>query len=386
MKIPQLSFCKKIMASVCAAGLISLPVSAEHAFESLTITEVVAQSGGEFDRNTRDYDILLNAVLAAELQDALADPEADLTVFAPSDKAFIRLARDLGFEGNDEAGAFTAIVDTLTILGNGDPIPLLTDVLLYHVVPFSKTFREVTRAPSIDTLFESAGLVPNRRTLIDNDPDFKNPRLVKRASNIFASNGIIHTIDRVLIPADLPNDTSALVTITDLVAASGGEFDHNFLDYDILLNAVLAAGLDGALADPEANLTVFAPTDLAFVRLAYALGFRGWGEANAFDFIVMTLTDLGGGDPIPLLTNILLYHVSPDTQILNDVLQSDEITTLLEGATFSPRGRQLIDNDPGIRDPKLFVRASDLRASNGIVHTITRVLVPINVSNTDTRH
>ena len=50
---------------------------------SMTITELVAKSGGEFDRNTRDFDILLNAVLAAGLEDALAEPNADLTVFGP---------------------------------------------------------------------------------------------------------------------------------------------------------------------------------------------------------------------------------------------------------------------------------------------------------------
>lgn len=85
-----------------------------------TITDIVAKSGGEFDDNKRDFDILLNAVIAADLAEALADPKARLTVFAPTDIAFYRLARDLGYAGDyDETAVFTFIVDTLTGLGGG---------------------------------------------------------------------------------------------------------------------------------------------------------------------------------------------------------------------------------------------------------------------------
>jgi hypothetical protein len=40
--------------------------------------------------------------------------------------------------------------------------------------------------------------------LVDREPDLRNPKLKRAASDIAASNGIIHTLDRVLIPADLP--------------------------------------------------------------------------------------------------------------------------------------------------------------------------------------
>ncbi len=56
-----------------------------------SIADAVAKSGGEFDQNENDFDILLNAVIAANLVDALAASGADLTVFAPTDKAFIAL-------------------------------------------------------------------------------------------------------------------------------------------------------------------------------------------------------------------------------------------------------------------------------------------------------
>ena len=75
------------------------------------IVDVVLASGGAFDNDYTDFDILLNAVQTAGLVDALAAVDADLTVFAPNDAAFVRLARDLGFRGFDETGAFSAIVD-----------------------------------------------------------------------------------------------------------------------------------------------------------------------------------------------------------------------------------------------------------------------------------
>ena len=172
-----------------------------------TITDIVASSGGKFDKNKFDYDILLNAVLAADLADALANPDASLTVFAPNDLAFIRLARDLGYKGYDEAGAWHFLVAALTDLGGGDPIPVLTDVLLYHVAPkrisvFGFT-RAVLRDATIETLLEGATVKPFFFGLIDNEPDLMNPRLAFPL-NVRASNGIIHTLSRVLIPVDLP--------------------------------------------------------------------------------------------------------------------------------------------------------------------------------------
>lgn len=175
--------------------------------------------------------------------------------------------------------------------------------------------------------------------------------------------------------------TARAETIADIVAASGGEFDDNHFDYDILLNAVIAADLVDALADPDADLTVFAPNDIAFILLARDFGYQGWDEAEAWDAIVAVLTDLGNGDPIPVLTEILLYHVAPESiSVFKFFLYSFfgiPIETL-QGGTFQPFFFRLIDNEPDLRDPRLFFPLN-VRADNGIIHTIVRVLIPVDL-------
>ena len=183
--------------------------------------------------------------------------------------------------------------------------------------------------------------------------------------------------------AAAPAAADSKPTITDIVASSGGEFDRNRHDYDILLTAVVTAGLDGALANPDASLTVFAPNDRAFIRLARDLGFSGRGEAEAWAFLVAALTGLSeDGDPIPVLRNILLYHVAPAELDVFDfffaAIFRQHIPTLLTGASVDPFLFGLRDAEPDLRDPRL-TYPINVRASNGIIHTLNRVLIPIDL-------
>lgn len=323
-----------------------------------------------------DFSILVSALTyidselpGSDLVNTLNNPEASLTVFAPTNAAFGQLAADLGFEGD--------VTDTEAVTGflvGALPVETLNTVVLYHVAAGELSAAAITASPEVTTL-QGGTFTLDAPTLVDNEPDLIDPTLT--ATDVAADNGIVHVIDRVLLPVDLEGNDAP--TLAGLVAASG-EIDDNPADFDLLLAAVTAADLVGPLNDESADLTVFAPNDGAFVSLAQALGYEGMDEAGALQFALRGLTLLGGGDALPLLTQILLYHVAPESLQSAQVLGSDEIMTL-QGGTLTVSGANLVDADPDLPNPMII--GTDLQASNGIAHVIDGVLVPADILMSD---
>ena len=323
---------------------------------------------------SEDFSILVTALNTAGLTDTVRAAD-DITVFAPTNAAFAALAGDLGFDGETSDGdaVFGFIAGALTELGGGDPIPLLTDILLYHVAPGARTEPTITGSEGIATLLEGAEIAPAGGALVDGEPDLLDPVIV--LPDVAADNGIIQGINRVLVPIDIPGNDRA--TIAGIVAESGGTFDTDASDFDLLLNALQAAGLTGALDNPNSNLTVFAPNDAAFVAAAQALGYDGSDEAGAFAFIVDAVTLLSfGNNPVPLLSDILLYHVAPGALGSDAVLGSTTIETLL-GFDLGVDGAALVDGEPNLPDATII--ATDIAASNGFVHVVDGVLIPVDL-------
>ena len=88
-------------------------------------------------------------------------------------------------------------------------------------------------------------------------------------------------------------------------------------ELSILVEAVVAAGLEGgALADPDAAITVLAPTNTAFLDLLDTLG-------------VENLEDID----VDTLTTVLTYHVLPEMYMTFDLFDGQNLTTL-EGASI----------------------------------------------------
>lgn len=341
---------------------------------------VIALSGSEgLDNDGADFDILREALVATGLDQVLDDAAADFTVFAPTDAAFIELARSLGatVADGDEAAALSAILAALADLGGSEEaaLGLLSDILLYHVSPTGRDLATLQEAGTIATA-QGGTLSLDGLVLADAEPDLVDPTIV--LPDVAASNGTIQVIDRVLLPIDIPGNEvveDPLPNIVDIATGSD--------DFQILVKALVAADLVGTVQGLT-DITVFAPTDAAFGNLAVGLGFDGdpANEDGVFDFIVSALTDLSGGEsPIPLLTNILLFHVSAGAKSATEIDALGTIDTLLTGATFDADGTELVDAEDGLANPEIVL--PDIAADNGTIQAIDQVLIPIDIPGID---
>lgn len=196
---------KKILATTAAVAAMVLvgsavPANANDytsppASGSIVDVAVAASGGGTPDSNPYDYDILVQALTATGLVPVLADTSRQFTVFAPDDRAFMQTVADItGTAPASEADALTAITTAATL-------EQIANVLLYHVVADKELGPvQVLLAGSI-TMANGGVVQPRLLTLRDETPGLPDPRLVLKGLNIQASNGVIHTIDRVLVPA-----------------------------------------------------------------------------------------------------------------------------------------------------------------------------------------
>jgi uncharacterized surface protein with fasciclin (FAS1) repeats len=136
-------------------------------------------------------------------------------------------------------------------------------------------------------------------------------------------------------------------TIVDVAIGAG--------NFTVLVEAVKAAGLVDTLSGPG-PFTVFAPTDDAF--------------ADALKTLGITKDELLA-DPAKLKA-ILTYHVVPGEVMAADVLTMDgkDVATVT-GPTVKVKinGSTVMINDAT-------VTTADIKASNGVIHVIDKVLLP----------
>ena len=319
-----------------------------------------------------DFSILLATVgfidanlPGSDLVGALSGP-GPLTVFAPNNDAFGLLASDLGFAGDTSKTA-----DVISFLTENVPVETLNAVVTYHVLPGTFTSSDVANADTLTTL-QGGTITPDLPTLVDNEPDLIDPSLI--ALDIMADNGVVHVIDRVLLPVDLSGNDAP--TITEIVLQSGEGFDTNGEDFDLLREAVVAAGLADTLNTASLDVTVFAPTDSAFIGLAQTLGFEGSNEEGALNYLLEALNLLSAGNGLDLLQTVLTFHVADESLQASQVLGGAPINTLA-GAPLTVDGTSLVDADPDIANPNII--ATDIQAANGIVHVLDGVLIPADL-------
>lgn len=195
-----------------------------------------------------DFNILATALgLFPDLVDAAGNPSASLTVFAPTDQAFLNLANAVDpTVGDNEVKAVETLASVSALLSPADaPTAFLKTVLTYHIVGEPLTADQVAGASKINTL-SGETIRPDGTTLRDKDNDFANPNVTNPAgseSGIVADNGIVHVVDNVLLPYDITISDGGFVFAgrgPDAVVGSSG-FDFIALGR----GDDIANGLDG---------------------------------------------------------------------------------------------------------------------------------------------
>ncbi|GAB0488884.1 hypothetical protein MMPV_000097 [Pyropia vietnamensis] len=317
----------------------------------------------------KEFSLLAAAVKAAGLAPVLGDPSASLTVFAPTDSAFMGLAKTLGWKGGSKASALTFILSQLKALNGGkDPTPLLASILKYHVTSGAVKAQALVKAGGYTPLEgPRVRLSADGKRLMDAAPAVADPALLR--TDLVVRNGVVHVISGVLLPLAVQPKAPAKVTPMTIA-----QLASSTPSLSILVQALAAVDLVKVVADPKASLTVFAPTNAAFLSLAKVLGYKSNKMDGVFAFLVQELTRLGNGDPKPLLTSILTYHVLPTKKNSAALLGRGSQKTVQGGLLRVTRSGEVIDRALGQRNAK--IQTADVKASNGVVHVVNRVLLP----------
>ena len=243
-------------------------------------------------------------------------------MFAPTNDAFVALLTELG-------------VTKAQLLANK---PLLTAVLKYHVLPARVGKADVPLGRPITPLEGGVFKIDQvGSNLVVTDGRNRLSNII--ATDVSASNGVIHALDKVLLPADR--------NIVQTAAANP--------NFSILVEAVTAAGLGGTLSGPG-PFTVFAPTNDAFAALLVELG--------------ITKAQLLANTA--LLTKVLTYHVVPSLVLKAQVPVGAPVGTVA-GETFTVDGTLAITDQRG-RTARIV--ATDVLTANGAIHVIDRVILP----------
>ncbi len=267
------------------------------------------------------------AVTKAGLTTALSDETASLTVFAPTDAAFGTLATQLGF------ASATALVDAL-------PAATLASILTYHVLPTSESAADLAAGGAAQaTLYTFEGANATLALATTNgvaitDADLTTAHVT--TADVPASNGVIHVVDKVLVPPGVLN----LVQMAQVNP-----------DFSTLVGAVVSANLQDTLSG-AGPFTLFAPTNESFAAIAAT---------------VATLTT-------DQLAQVLTYHVLPEQVLAADIPFGTPVATVEgEPITINAGAPPTITDTTATPAP---IVATDIRASNGVIHVLAKVLIP----------
>lgn len=264
------------------------------------------------------FSTLVQVVTDLGLEDVLADQE--LTLFAPTNSAFEEIA------------------DVIPTLTNED----LEQIVLYHLIAGTVLSTDLTASQDVEMVQGEVSLIRASASGVD----INNYASVIEA-DITASNGVIHAIDKVLLPTEFR---------VALVGPSLIEVAREAGNFETLLELVEMAGLTTTLQF-LGPYTAFAPVDAAFEGLFDSLDDAG---------IELTNEQIAG---------VLAYHViAPQVgEVPSSALEPTQtVPTAAEEVIY------ITNDDNGvIVNGQATVLTPDVDdAVNGIIHVVDRVLLP----------
>ncbi len=293
-----------------------------HAVDAVLLPSYVTSSIGTIAEEVlfnKDFTVLAAALRKAELLETVATTQ-NITVFAPDNAAFV-----------------AAGITSLDGLEKED----LTPVLTYHVLGSKVLSSQLPASGIAETLNGNIylGYLLGGGVLINGLTNIK-------AVDIEKSNGVIHVIDRTLIPP-APN-----VVEIALALADAGEASEFTVLVSLLTDPAYSDIADAIIA--QDNITVFAPTDAAFGAIAD---------------ILPTLTE-------DQVRTVLTYHAAPARVFSYDLVEGQNINMLagqtLRVVSISNTGVVLQDKS----DDATNVVIANVHGSNGVIHVVDKVLIP----------
>lgn len=294
-----------------------------HALDAVLLpsyVETALGNIGEVVLFNKDYTVLAAALRKAELLDVISTTN-NITVFAPDNAAFIK-AGITSLDGLDKDA--------------------LTPVLLYHVLGAKVLSTQLPAGGIAATLSNNQNIYLGYLT----DKVLINGLTKITAVDIVKNNGVIHTIDRTLVPPAID-----IVDIAVGFANNGTSSEFTVL-VSLLTNPAYA-DITAAIR-AASNITVFAPTDAAF------------GQISS---VIPTLTEAQ-------IKNILLYH-AVGARVFSTQLVNNQVVPMLNGQTtkvlISGGAVSLVDKSGGSNANVIQV---NIHGSNGVIHAIDKVLLP----------
>ncbi len=275
---------------------------------------------------TPELSTLLEAVKYAGLEDVLnGNTAGKFTVFAPTNTAFSALLSSLG-------------VTKLSDL----PSSAVKDILLYHVVSGDVRSNALSTGYVPSSLNFTGSTYPLSLFANVSSGVKINEANVTQA-DVVADNGVVHVVDKVLVPPTVVNHALNNPNFSTLVAA----LTRSDLGVDYV-----------SILSGTGPFTVFAPTNAAFTALLTELG-------------ASSLNDI----PAATLNSVLQYHVVSGANVRSGQLTDGQEVTTFQGQKLTidlDGGAKIIDANNRVAN----IVAVDVQGANGVIHAIDKVILP----------